>query len=117
MYAFFDAKGGIFPNNELNKLVAIPAYARTYYSHLIDVLTTTYNAGYMTRWAQHFGRLLPAQDFAGHLAFISQRATVVMNQINSIVPAVSFAVTNNNGNDFAVSNNIVTLSGTAPLAV
>jgi hypothetical protein len=117
MDAFFDANRGIFPNNELNKLVAIPAYARIYYSHLADVLTTTYNTGYMTRWAQHFGRLLPAQDFAGHLAFIGQRATVVMNQINSVVPAVSFAVTNNNGNDFAVSNNIVTLSGTAPLAV
>jgi hypothetical protein len=117
MDAFFDPNRSIVANGDIAKLVSTPANARNYYSHLIDIMTTTYNSGYMTRWANLFGRLLPAQDFAGHLAFVSQRAAVVMNQINAAVPLAPFAITNNGGNDFSISNNLVTLSGTAPLAV
>src|SRR6185503_13620192 len=70
MDAFFDPNRGIVPNGELTKLLTVPAYARAYYGHLLDIIATTYNGTYLARWANQFGRLLPAQPFASHLAFI-----------------------------------------------
>lgn len=115
--AFFDANRGVIPNSDLSKIIAVPANARAYYGHLREILDTTYNANYMTRWANHFGRLLPGQNFAGHLAFIVQRGTVVNNAINSAVPNVAFAVSSSGGNNFTTTNNSITFTGTAPLAV
>ena len=115
--AFFDANRPAVPNGDLSKIIAVPAYARAYYGHLQDVIATTYNANYMTRWANHFGRLLPAQNFAGHLAFIVQRVGVINSAINAAVPNVAFAVTTSGGNNFGTTNNTITFAGTAPLAV
>ena len=115
--AFFDANRPAVPNSDLSKIIAVPAYARAYYGHLQDVIATTYNANYMTRWANHFGRLLPAQNFAGHLAFIVQRVGVINSAINAAVPNVAFAVTTSGGNNFGTTNNTITFAGTAPLAV
>ena len=118
MDAFFNANASIIPNSDLTKMIAVPANARAYYCHLLDIMATTYNANYMTRWANHFGRLLPAQNFAGHLAFISQRATVVSNAVNTAVsPNIAFAITSNGGNGFSTTSNAITLTGTASLAV
>ena len=117
MDAFFDMNRGIVPNNELAKMLTVPAWARTYYGNLLDIIATTYNGTYMTRWANQFGRLLPAQDFAGHLSFIVQRASIVTGMVNAQVANAAFAITSNNGNDFSASSNAVTISGTAPLSV
>jgi hypothetical protein len=46
-----------------------------------------------------------------------QRAGVVATAINSAVPTVAFAVTTSGGNNFGTTNNTITLTGTAPLAV
>ena len=115
--AFYDASRPAVPNGDLSKIIAVPAYARSYYGHLQDVIATTYNANYMTRWANHFGQLLPAQNFAGHLAFIVQRVGVINSAINAAVPNVAFAITTSGGNNFGTTNNTVTFAGTAPLAV
>ncbi|MBK8001307.1 MAG: lamin tail domain-containing protein [Verrucomicrobia bacterium] len=115
--AFFDASRPAVPNGDLSKILAIPAYARAYYGHLREILETTYNANYMTRWANHFGRLLPAQNFAGHLAFIVQRGTVLNNAINTAVPNVAFNISSSGGNNFGTTSNTITFTGTAPLAV
>ncbi len=115
--AFFSATRPIVPNGDVSKMLAVPAYARAYYGHLLDIIATTYNASYMTRWANHFGRLLPAQPFASHLAFLIQRSDFVVAQVNTAVPNIGFAITSNSGNNFGTSNNTITLTGTAPLAV
>jgi len=117
MDAFFSATRGIVPNSDLTKLIAEPAYARAYYCHLLDIIATTYNGNYMTRWADHFKRLLPAQDFAGHLSFIIQRAAFITSAVNSAVPNVAFSITSNGGNNFGTTNDTITLTGTAPLSV
>lgn len=118
MDAFYDSNRGILPNGELSKIIAVPAYARTYYCHLLDIMATTYNSTYMTRWADHFGALLPAQPFSSHLAFISARNTVVTNAVYAAVPpSTVFAITTNSGNNITTANNSFTLSGTANLTV
>ena len=118
MDAFHDANRGIVPNTDFGKIIAVPAYARAYYSHLLDIMATTHNSTYMARWANHFGALLPAQPFGSHLAFISQRNTVVMNAVNTAVsPSTPFAITTNGGNNTTTGNSNFTLTGTANLTV
>jgi hypothetical protein len=115
--AFFDATRQIVPSSDMQKFMAVPAWARLYYSHVMDIINTTYNANYLTRWANHFGRLLPAQNFSAHLSFISQRVNIVTAQVNGAVPNLPFAITSNSGNNFGTSNTIVTLTGSAPLSI
>lgn len=118
MDAFYDANRSIYPNADLNKILAVPAHARTYFGHLLEILDTTYNTAYMTRWANHFGKLLPAQPFSSHLAFIGQRATIVRNAVNSAVsPNIPFSISSNGGADFDVTTSTATLAGTANLAI
>jgi Concanavalin A-like lectin/glucanases superfamily/Lamin Tail Domain/CotH kinase protein len=117
MDAFFDANRSIVPNGDLRKLITIPAFARAYYGDLLDIIATTYNTSYLAHWANQFGRLLPAQDFAGHLSFIGTRGGVVTAAVNAAVPNVAFAIITGGGNNFATSNNVVTISGNAPLSV
>ncbi len=118
MDAFYDAGRNIVPNGDLQKIIAVPAHARRYYQHLLEIMETTYNTGYMTRWAQHFGELLPGQPFNSHLAFIGQRRTFVTSQINAAVsPNTAFAITTNGGNDITTGSSPLTLAGTANLTV
>ncbi|HAB17066.1 MAG TPA: hypothetical protein DCE44_11520, partial [Verrucomicrobiales bacterium] len=118
MDAFFDANRGIVPNGDLAKLIALPGYARAYYGHLLDIMETTYNRTYLSHWADQFGKLLPGQPFASHLAFVSQRRNVVINAVNAAVPpSTPFAITTNGGNDTSTSNGSFTLTGTANLTV
>src|ERR1043166_1276108 len=49
--AFFDAGRHIVPNSDLSKMVAVPANARAYYGHLLDIIGTTYNGTYLKHWA------------------------------------------------------------------
>jgi hypothetical protein len=117
MDAFYDANRPIVSNGDLSKLMVVPAFARAYYGHLLDLIATTYNPTYLGHWANQLGRLLPAQDFAGHLAFVRTRGSVVTSAVNAAVPNVAFAITTSGGRNFATSNSVVTLSGNAPLAV
>ncbi len=115
--AFFDAHRPIVPNEDLGRMLAIPSWARAYYGHLLEIIERSYNEEYLGHWADQFGRLLPAQNFAGHLAFVGQRARFVSDQVKAQVPAVPFAIATNGGNGFAVNTNSLTLTGTAPLGV
>lgn len=118
MDAFLDANRGIIPNSDLAKIIALPVYARDYYGHLLDIIQTSYNSTYMTPWANHFGKLLPAQPFPSHLAFISQRRTVVLNAVNAAVPpSTLFAITTNAGKDTNTASSTLLLAGTANLSV
>ncbi|MFO0587703.1 MAG: lamin tail domain-containing protein [Polyangiaceae bacterium] len=105
----------IVANNDLAKLIADPVNLRTYYGHLYDILTTSYNATYMAPWCDHLGALLPAQDFAAHLQFISARHDYVMSQapdsVMSAFPKVTFQITTNGGQPVSVAAPMITLGG------
>jgi hypothetical protein len=117
MDAFYSATRGAVPNGDVAKIISVPVYARMYYGHLREMIATTYNLTYMTRWANHFGQLLPAQPFASHLAFIGQRAASLTSAINSAVPNAAFAITSNGGNDANVATDTFTLTGNANLDI
>lgn len=107
----FSATRGIYENSELQKLVADPARKRSYLGHLYDICTRVFNQGYMQPWTTHYGSLLPGEDFAGHLSYINQRSTYILNQINTEVAPLTFAITTNSGANFTTPNSPVTLQG------
>ncbi|MCA9248424.1 MAG: lamin tail domain-containing protein, partial [Planctomycetales bacterium] len=101
----------ILQNNELNKLIARPAWARLYFGNVLDVIDTTFNLDYMTYWADHFGNLLPGQNFDGHLAALDARSQNVRAQLLQEAPQIAFAITTPDGQ--SVDQTEFVIEGTA----
>ena len=101
----------LLPGANVTKLFNLPANQRLYYSHLYDLITTTYNTTYMSRWTTHYGGLV-GQNWSGTLGYIGSRASYVLGQLPT---ATAFAITSNGGNDFTTNNNLIALGGTAPI--
>ncbi len=103
-------------NGDLSRLIADPINLRTYYGHLNDILTQSYNADYLAPWCEQMAELLPAQDIAGHCQFIAERADWVMNGASDSVmnrfPPLEFRITTG-GADLAVTTPEATLQGEA----
>jgi hypothetical protein len=57
-----------------------PDRTRRYHAHLADIISKSFNTGYMSRWTQHYGTLA-GQNYSSYLNYISQRAAYVLNQL------------------------------------
>ena len=90
-------QGPVVGNGDLARLVAQPAWARLYYGHLNDIITTAFNATYLAPWSSQLGGLLPGQDFAGHLQYVAARADWVMrgapDAVTRAIPPIAFQIT------------------------
>lgn len=106
----------VVASGDLAKLIATPSRYRAYYGHLYDIISTAYNGSYMASWCDHFGELLPAQNFAGHCQFITARADWVMSSapdaVMKAIPKVVFQINTNGGAPITVASPEVTLEGT-----
>lgn len=101
-------------DQNLAKIVNLPGNLRRFYAHLLDHINTSYNTAYMTDWVNHYGSIA-GQNYSSDLSYMAQRASYAVSTINSAGGNTAFSVT---GTDFfTVSSNLVTLSGTAPVAV
>lgn len=97
----------------LAKIVNLPNNSRAYHGHLYELIRTTFNSTYLSRWTEHYGALAE-QDFTPILNYIQARANFVMSQLPT---ATAFAITSNSGNNFNTGTNAVTITGTAPIQV
>jgi hypothetical protein len=111
--------GGMLPvvgNNDLARLIADPVWHRTYYQHLEDLLERAYAPAAVDRWCDQLATLLPAQDVAGHCAYLDTRAAYVSTEawdgIAANYPEVPFAILTNGGADFETPSATATLRGT-----
>ncbi len=103
----------LLPSANVTKIFNLPANQRLFYSHLYDLTTTTFNIGYMSRWTTHYASLL-GQNWSGARGYIGARNSYVLSHLPT---AMAFAITSNSGNDFTTNNNLVLLTGTAPIQV
>lgn len=107
----------VVPNGDLERLLGHPAHLRAYYGHLADIVERSYNPAYLAPWCAQLGALLPGQDFAGHCAFVADRADYVMNRAPDAVlarfPPVDFEITTAGGADFGVAGTEVVIDGRA----
>ena len=84
------------PNGDLDKLLTDPANQRAYYGHIEDIVSTTFNTGYMTYWANHYSCFLPTESLTGFLSYISTRSNHALNGgdgVNNVIPPVAFDAT------------------------
>jgi len=98
-------------DQNFSKIVNLPGNLRRFYAHILDDINTTYNVAYMAPWISHY-ESFPGQDWSGDLNYISQRGSYAANVINNAGGSTPFSV-----NPSAVANNLVTLSGTAPVQI
>ncbi|HEY9509782.1 MAG TPA: lamin tail domain-containing protein, partial [Verrucomicrobiae bacterium] len=101
-------------DQNLGKIVNRPANLRRFYAHVLDHIQTTFNASYMTDWVSHYGSLF-GQDYSADLSYIANRASYAISTIANAGGNADFSV--NETNLLTVSNNLVTLSGTAPVGI
>ena len=92
----------------------LPGNRRRLYAHALDLINTSYNTGYMAYWVSHYASFAPGQDYSGFLTYIQQRTAAVLSEISGAGGNSPFAITTTN---LTTGNNLVTLSGTAPVQV
>ena len=102
-------------NSDLARLIADPANARVYYGHVADLLDRAYSSAYLGRWCAQLGALLPDQNFAGHCAFIDERAAYVRNDAEDALlarfPPVAFAIRSPEDGELGPEDGAVALEG------
>ena len=115
-YAFVQLTNVAFPGTgspNTAKLVNLPGNLHAYYGHLYDLSLVTGDSAYMGRWATHYSGLV-GQDWSVAVTYLKDRATYVRSKLPLATP---FAITNNLGNGFGVTNSPVTLGGIGPVTV
>jgi hypothetical protein len=108
----FSSTRDIFQNNELQKLMADPLRKRLYLGHLYDICTRVFNQSYMQAWTNHYGSLLPGENFGAHLSYINTRSNYILSRVNEEIAPISFAITTNGGANFSTATSPVNLAGT-----
>ena len=102
-------------NQNLSRVINLPGNLRAFYGHILDLINTSYNAAYMSYWVSHYQSFAPGQDYSAVLSYITARANFAISTINSAGGNAPFVV---NGNSTVTTgNNLVTLSGTAPVTM
>ena len=100
-------------DQNLSKVINLTPNLRCFYAHILDIINTSYNTSYMNYWLAHYRSFAPGQDYSAVGPYITSRASYAIATINGAGGNAAFAVT---GTNFIVtSNNLVTLSGTAPV--
>jgi hypothetical protein len=107
----FSATRDIFENSELQKLMADPLRKRIYLGHLYDICTRVFNHDDMEPWTTHYGSLLPGENFAAHLNYITTRSNYILSRVNQEVAPLTFAITTNGGANFTTGTSPVILAG------
>jgi hypothetical protein len=107
------ATAPIIGTGNIANLLNIQHHRRTYLNHMFEILTTTFNTTYMSRWTTHYGAV-GNQDLSAILNYINARAAFALSQLPT---ATAFAITSNAGNNFATSNSFLSITGSAPISV
>ena len=103
---------GVTSSPDLNKLIgASPANERAYYGHLLDMIESKFNSGYMQGWLDHYSQFLPGENIVGRSAYINTRGNHVRGLIDSAVAAIPYRVTTSSGG--STPGSTTTVSGDA----
>jgi len=105
------ATGALVGDQNLGKVVSLPANLRLLYAHMLDIMNVSFNTNYMTYWVGHYATLAPGQNYvASSLNVIRDRVPFVRNTITAAT-GTNFTV--NGGTSITNGTNVVILTGTA----
>jgi hypothetical protein len=112
------ATANVVPNTELGKLInsvagltADDVNRRAYYGHLLHMVNTGFNPGYLDDWMDHYSKFVNEDYRANFLPFVTQRETHIRTQISAAIPVVPFLITTNGGNNYTEANSTTILAG------
>jgi hypothetical protein len=98
-------------NSSIGQLLnTIPANQRLFLGDIQDILNSSFNTAYISRWVTHYGALA-GQNYSGVLTYIGQRAASARSQLPK--PG-AFRITTFNGQNGITNGASITLRGTAP---
>lgn len=86
-----NATAAITGNPELSKWLLSPVYKRAFWSNVRDVLNTSFNTTFLTRWANHYSRF--GVDMNSSLSYLTSRASYAASQVTANIPQVPFRIT------------------------
>jgi hypothetical protein len=93
---------------------SVPAHRRLFYSHVQDIIASSYNPSYIAYWVTHYQSFAPGQNYTGVPGYMSSRITAANGEINANGGNTAFNITTNN---ITTNFNLVTIGGTAPVSV
>ena len=108
------ATSAIVGDQNLGKIINLPANLRALYGQFLDLFATYYNPTYMDYWLAHYGPFSGA-SYTPRSSYIQQRTDYILGVIASAGGNTPFSVSATNLT--VSSGNVVTLSGTAPVTV
>lgn len=102
----------------IGRMYTTPAFRRVYWRAMRDAVNGPLNATVVNpmldaKYAAFQANGISASSPAGIKSYIASRRSSVIAQLNAV--AASFTITSNGGLDFSVSNNLLMLTGTAPI--
>lgn len=102
-----DSTAPLWGDQNLSKIIALPVWTRLFHGHLLDLIETTFNPNYLAPWIDHFGSVA-GEDYRNVLDRVRARSDFVRSRLPD---RIAFAITSNNGADFAVTTATTTLEG------
>lgn len=108
------ATSAIVGDQNLGKIINLPANLRGLYGQFLDLFATHYNTDYMAYWLAHYGPFSGA-SYTPRLSYIQQRTDYIKSVIASAGGNTPFSVSATNLT--VTGSNLVTLSGSAPVSV
>ena len=102
-------------DQNFSKVVNLPGNLRVFYAHVLDIIATTFNTSYISRWPAHYMKFCPGQDFTPRIAYIQSRGDYAKSVISGAGGNSAFALTASVLTNTA--NNLMTLNGTAPVQI
>ena len=102
-------------DQNLSKVINLPGNLRVFYAHILDIISTTFNTSYISRWPAHYMKFCPGQDFTSRISYIQSRADYAKSVISGAGGNSAFALTASVLTNTA--NNLMTLNGTAPVQI
>ncbi|MGK0185478.1 MAG: hypothetical protein ACI9R3_001256 [Verrucomicrobiales bacterium] len=94
--------------NNVGKLLKRPLNQRLFDSHAQDMIETTFNRDYATRWANHY-RTLTGSSYASEARYIGSRADFITGRLPD---ESNLEITSNGGVDFSVETSTTSIQGT-----
>ena len=94
--------------SRLRRVINIPTNRRVFQQHLLDIIETSYNRGYLTDWVNHLATRARRDATNDILNYIRSRRSFVLSRLDDQVP---FEITTPNDDPIVVDAPHVTLEG------
>jgi len=96
-------------DQNIGKIIALPAYTRLFYAHLYDLIQTVYNREYMSYWIDHYGQVA-GEDYSAYLSYIGERGAFALGQLPAPIP---FSIDTGGRRSLSVDGDTAVITGTA----